>query len=266
MSTPAYHSVVVGGTFTAGDINQFVGTHAATIINQGVSQVGNTAANVNSFPTYNAGSQWIAQPFTTAGGQTTITRIELALSGTGTSFDTTLEIRTNNAGKPSNTVLWSCTLPAEVFGASLVYISVPCYLTGLTAATVYHIVLDGTTSATNYDNWGATAIIGGNNSWKSPNGTGTWTTLGVTQQFNVFNGTNGVTRNIIEDSPAAGPPARWTSIDYTNAIMSAITGTYPPNAARDGNSVPTIVREFCGGVRSVRSLNYNSASQLTSVA
>ena len=263
MSVPTWHAPVNTNAFSAGDITQFLATHPAAFLYQGTSQVSYIVASSASQNT-NTGTaaQWLAQPFSTAAAQTTITRVELALNGSGTFADTTLELRTDNAGVPSNTTLWSCNVPADFFASSAVYLSVPCNITGLVASTKYHLVLDGTASTANYDTW-VTAATSVNAGLKSASGTGTWTTVSTTFLFNVFNGTNGVLRNTYEDSPAAGPPARWTGLDYANTTRVVSTGALPTNAARDGNSVPTIVREVCGALRSVRVLGYSSG-QLTS--
>jgi hypothetical protein len=265
MATPGYHSPIVGSPYSVSDVTQFLGTHAATLLNQGLSKVSYIVASSASQSTNTgAAAQWLAQPFTTAALQTTITRIELALQGSGTFADTTLELRTDNAGVPSNTILWSCNIPADFIASGAVYLSIPCNVSGLTAATKYHIVLDGTASTTNYDTW-VTAVTSVNAGLKSASGTAAWSSVATTFLFNVFNGTNGALRNIVEDCPAGGPPARWVGLDYANTTRVVATGALPTNAARDGNSVPTVVREVCGVLRSVRTLTY-TAGVLTSVA
>jgi hypothetical protein len=256
MPTPNYNAPTVGSTFSAGNINQFLGSHAATLLNQGTSKVSYIVA-VTSQQNSNTGAaaQWIAQPFSTVGGQTTITRVELSLYGNTPGFDTTLELRTDNAGVPSNVVLWSCNIPADFQNnsawATATGLSIPCNITGLSASTKYHLVIDGTSNTTQFARW-STAATSVNNGLKSASGSGSWTSVASTFLFNVFNGTGGVVRNIIEDCPAGGPPVRWVGMDYTNST-------------RDGYSTPTIVREVVGALRSLRTLSYSSGS-LTGVA
>src|ERR1700733_1546423 len=109
-----WHAVASGGTQSAGDITQFLATHGCALLYQGVSQVADTTTTTGNLGT-NTGSaaQWVDQPFTTGASQTTITRIELWLSAQGTAADTTVEIRTDSGGVPSNTALFTITLPLE---------------------------------------------------------------------------------------------------------------------------------------------------------
>lgn len=224
-----------------------------TYLNQGTSQVSYLVTSTGGQNT-NTGTaaQWLAQPFSTASSQTTITRIELNIKNIGGGADTTVELRTDSAGSPSNTILFSCPLPLDFQpSTTAAWISIPCNVTGLTASTKYHIVIDGTSiSTTQYCRW-STAATSINAGLKSANGTSAWTSVATTFLFNVFNGTGGVLRNTIEDCPTVGPPARWTGLDYTVA-------------SRDGNSVPITLRETVGTLRSIRTLAYASG-QLNSV-
>src|ERR1017187_1216241 len=115
MTTPNWHSVAQGQTFSATDVNQLLGTHAITYINQGATQVSYlTTAGSGSAGNNNSGAQWLAQPFTTGASQTKITRIELYLQASAaTGVDTTIEIRTDSSGAPSNTSIYSVLLPAD---------------------------------------------------------------------------------------------------------------------------------------------------------
>ena len=245
MATPPWHAVAAAGTLSVGDITQFLGTHGCSLLYQGTSQVADTTAVTGSLVT-NTGSaaQWIAQPFTTAVGQTTITRIELDLVGIGTGHDTTVEIRTDNAGAPSNVTLFSITLPLE-FETGI--ISIPINLTGLSASTKYHIVVDGTVDTSNYVavQRSATSV---NAALLSASGTGSWSSAGFTAYFNVFSGVNGVLRNTYEDAGA-----RWTTIDYTNSAAA-------------GNTTPVHIGEYTtGSLRSWRTCTFTNG-QLVSVA
>lgn len=259
MSVPLWHALAQGGTLSSSDLNQFLGDHPASFLYFGVSKVsyivaGSANANTNT----GAAAQWLAQPFTTAGGQTTITRIELNLQAVGTGADTTLELRTDNAGVPSNTVLWSCVIPADFQGAAA-YISIPCNVSGLSAATKYHIVLDGTASTSNICRWNS-AVTSVNAGLVSASGSAGWSSAGKTFLFNVYNGTNSVVRHIIEDGTTSttggvtqtnGAPAKWSGYDWTVAATA--------------NALLTTVREYCGALRSVRTLSYTSGV-LTGVA
>jgi hypothetical protein len=247
LPTPAWLAAVAGQTARAGQINQFLGTHSLALLYQGTSQVSNTASGTGVLGTNDSTrAQWIAQPFTTAGGQTTITRVEIWLSQQGTGADTTLELRTNNAGVPSNSILASTTIPADF--QTNAWISIPLNVTGLTAATMYHLVIDGTASTVNWCNVSRSTPTVVNQILFAYASTGPWTGIAATMDFNVFAGVNGVLRNTLEDGGA-----RWTGLDYSITAL-------PPTTIREytvGSSVAT-------ALRSVRTLNY-SGGQLTSV-
>ena len=251
MAVPNVHAVAVLSTFSAGDVNQFLGTHASLILRDGASKVTYTATATGNQYTYaSGGAQWLAQPFSTAVGQTTISHVDLVLAGgAGTWADTVLQLRTDDgSGNPSSTILWSCPIPADFFSSGAgVWVSIPCNVTGLVGSTMYHLVLTGTTDATNYDDW-QTAATSVNAGLKSATGAGSWSSVSATFLFQVFDGNQqGNLRHVIEDCPVGGPPARWTGVDY--------------NAAGQ----PVTIREVCGSLRSVRTLTY-IAGQLTSVS
>lgn len=254
MATPTFHAPKVNDTLSSSDINQFLTTHAASLLNQGRTQVSYLVTATGGQNT-NTGTvaQWLAQPFVTGSSQTTITRIEINIKNTGGGADTNVELRTDDgSGNPSNTILFTCSLPLDFQpSTTAAWVSIPCNVTGLTASTRYHIVIDGTSvSTTAFCRW-STAATSVNAGLKSASGTGGWSSVAVTFLFNVFAGSQGVVRNVIEDCPVGGPPAKWTGIDYTTS-------------ARDGSSVPITIRESVGTLRSIRTLAYSSG-QLISV-
>ena len=250
MAAPAWHAVAAAGAMSVGDVTQFLGTHACTLLYQGATTVSDVATVTGTLPTNTgAAAQWIDQPFTTIAAQTTITRIELWLNLAGTGADTTVEIRTDNAGVPSNVTLFSVLLPLEFLAIGGAALSIPVGLTGLSALTKYHIVIDGTASTANYVTVGRSVNVASEQVQVSASGTGGWGTGGLyTCYFNVFAGVNGVLRNTYEDSGA-----RWTTIDYTNSVAN-------------GNTTPVHIGEYTvGSLRSWRTCTFTNG-QLTSVA
>ena len=252
MATPNLHAVSIGNNFSAGDINQFQGTHAVTYIYHGASQVSYTTGapgGSGAFQTNTGSANWIAQPFTTTGALAQ-GRIELYLAeATGTGVDVVMEIRTDSAGIPSNTALWSITIPQDFLTTSSAIISIP-FVAALSATTKYHVVLDGTLSTTNFIKWSrnTTSV---NQAVFSSTGTGGWGLTGFTALFNVWGTNAGVLRHICQDI-TANVPAGWLGYDYTNTV-------------RDGSSVAVTVREIVGVQRSVRTLTYSSGA-LVSIA
>lgn len=245
MANPVYHAPKTGDAYSAGDVTQFLASHPATILYNGTAAVtGAASASGNLGTNTGAATQWVAQPFTTIGGQTTVTRVELDFLIQGTGADLTIDLRTDNAGNPSTTVLVTTTFPLEFEPGSAALISVPLNITGLSAATKYHIVVNGTASTTNYCNL-KRGTTSGSAALTSSNGT-SWASAGVTLLFNVYQGINGVPRNLWCDSGSL-----WAGYDY--AMGSA--GTSGP---------PTTERVYCGTFRSLRTLTY-SGGLLTTV-
>jgi hypothetical protein len=242
MSTPAWNAVVVGSPFAAGNINQFLGTHDVNAyIYQGVSTLDGVSSGTGTVYT-NSGSaaQYIDQPFTTAVGQTTLTRIDIYVgANVGDGADTTIGIYADSGGAPTGTALASYVLPKE-FDLNG-WVSMPFGLTGLSASTLYHILIEGTTDTSNYSGFADGTTINAA-AQTSPTGIGgTWTTLGKELAYNICAGTNGLLRNTIEDGGA-----RWVGLDYTAEKL-------------------TTIREYNGTFRSVRTLTYTGGI-LTSVA
>ncbi|MGH7723407.1 MAG: choice-of-anchor R domain-containing protein [Candidatus Dormibacteria bacterium] len=264
MTVPVRHSVAQGTTFSAGDVDQALVSPACTYIYQGTQQVagpGSSSGTVNT----NTGSapRFITQPFTTAGGQTSISRVEFSVLLGGSGADVTVGLYADSGGNPGAQVASSpvVTLPLDFVAAGAAYVSFPFPVSGLSAATLYHLVISGTTSTTNFLSIqdGATT---GTAAKTSPTGVGgTWTGIALTTLFRVFSGSNGVLRHTFEDAAGSFPvPQRWTGLDY--ALGSA--GTSGP---------PTTVKEItllAGGVsagctRSLRTLSY-TAGQLVGAA
>jgi hypothetical protein len=238
-------------------VNQFLGTHAVNaFLYQGTSKVTGAVSTTAQLGTNTgAAAQYIDQPFTTAAAQTTVTRVDLTATLVSTGADTTVGIYADNgSGKPTGAALASCFLPLDFIPASAGVISIPFGLTGLVAATMYHIVINGTASTTLYETFSEGATVT-NAAQTSPTGVGgTWTTAGKTLVFVVWAGNNGVLRNTLEDSGA-----RWTGLDYAQ------------NASFPNSGPPTTIKEFtigttnARGLRSLRTLAY-TAGILTSVS
>lgn len=227
-------------------MNQFLGTHGVGLIAyQGNLKVtGAAAVNATLDTNTGAAAQWIAQPFTTIALQTTVTRIEMMPTLVGTGADLTIDIQSNAAGSPSGVVLATITFPKEFQPAGATYVSFPLNVTGLVAATLYHIVVHGTASTTNF----ARFQLGNQNLSRtqiSSNGV-TWanSTLARTAMFNIYADVNGLLRNTYEDSGA-----RWTGFDYA------------------ANSGPlSTIREYTGALRSSRTITYGASGLPTGIA
>ncbi len=266
-ATPPYHAPVANSHVQASDVGQFLGTHSAMLIYQGqeyIAETGTTLGHIGS----NTGSapQWVAvQAKLSNSAPLGISRIELYLASAGTGADITVELRPDNGGVPANYAAWSITVPREFMTPGTQVISIPVNVLnasvdipgepptggslqfGAAGTFNFWIVIDGTADTANYCEVGTNTAY--TNAFTSADGLTGWTSQGanINVQFAVYYGVNGVLRNTYEDYGA-----RWTAIDYTNS-------------GRDGNTTPTVIREYTGAFRSVRTLGFTNG-QLTSVA
>lgn len=207
----------------------------------------------------NAGPVYLDQPFTTAGGQTTITRIEIFCQQNGVGSDTTIGIYADSAGSPTGSALAQCSLPSDFQANGSTSVSFPFNLTGLVAATKYHIVIAGTSDTSNIAIVNIGVLTGSALQYNFLGVGHTWTAGTSTVMFKVYSGVNGVIRNIAEDGTTVttggivatnSSPARWIGIDY--AMGSAST-----------SGPPTTLREYTGALRSVRTIAYSSGLPTT---
>lgn len=138
-------------------------------------------------------AQDLAQSFSVS-STLSLTDLKLVLRKVGNPANATVRITTDNAGRPSGTILASGTVSSPLVSTS--YGLVDITLTAspvLTAGTTYWIVIDSNTSASNYYMIGANtnyangqAKIGryGNNSWNNT------TPVGLDAYFEIYIGQN----------------------------------------------------------------------------
>lgn len=266
---PVWTAATNGQPAQAAQINQFLGTHPCTFIYQGAINITNgvsvatgyeaqSAARVGTVNTNTgAAAQWVAQPFTTGGSLSTSTRVILVWNSTGTGADTTIQIRTDSAGLPSNVVVSSITVtfPAEFQGSSvMVSAALPLAANVLAVTTKYHIVISGTASTTNIAGLDYSALAT-NRYLVSPTGTSGWVNGAAnnTLVFAVMQGTTGILRHTWEDGGN-----RWVELGHGGSAFTNATATVSPiTDIRDytvGETTPA------GDAHSLRNLNYTSGA------
>lgn len=145
MATPVWQAAGVAGAPQAAHINQYIGTHASTMVYQGVSFSSETTAGSG---TVQSNTAWIAQSFTT-GSNTTVGRIAPTVAVTGGPV-MTVEIQSDNAGAPSGTVLVSTVLPPGWGNAVATAQSIPLPVAALSASTTYWFVAQMAGDASDY--------------------------------------------------------------------------------------------------------------------
>lgn len=260
MPNPARHAIdsahAPADPYNASDVNQFLGTPASALLYQGKIGATGPAAVTTYDGNYNVAPQFLDQPFVTAAGQTSITRVELMpfLNNAGT--DTLIGIYADAAGVPTGAALGTCELPLDFVPAGgSVYLSLPFNITGLIAATKYHIVIAGSPSNVNWIDFRAGVTTGNAATANGVGVGGAWVSVGNTLMFNVFYGVNGALRHIIEDAGAA-----WHGLDYATAAGTS----GPPSIVKDyttGNASSPVPK----ALRSMRTATYTNGI-LTSVA
>lgn len=242
MPTPTWLAATTGQATKAGQVNQFLGAHAATLVYQGAQTAAQSTAGTGGT---NSNSLWIAQSFTTAVGQTAIGRVAPTFSITGTpTTPLTVAIYASSGGAPSGSPLVTTLLPQEFLSGTPTVRSIPLPCT-VTASTTYWIVTQADGDPSNFYTWSKSNQVSGAST--STNGT-TWTAQAYGLLYQVFDQT--VTPPIKHTWEDTG--ARWTSfgVDAFNRYTSLFEFTQGQTAT--------------GYLASVRTLAYTSGV-LTSV-
>jgi len=173
-----------GGTIT-GDATVAIST-SATADQQWTTQnssfnVGDTTAHVD-----------VAQSFKPSQGAT-LAKVSLMMKKNGTPGDITVKIVTDNAGKPSSTVLATGVIPASVYTASVFGFgdTVLDMTPALTANQTYWIIAIMPVDASNYFKWGlntgggyANGAAKYSSNWSAPSPT--WTSITGDLDFKMY--------------------------------------------------------------------------------
>lgn len=232
MSTiPTYLSATVGQPGIAGQVNQFLGAHNATLVYSGAAL---TSSQTTGSAVY-AGtqSQYLSQSFTTGSSQTTISQVWLQVSVVGGSPITAttgplqLSVYADSGGFPTGNALATTS-----FGETFIYSSgfwtvflLP--LTGLTPSTSYHLVTNPVGNATSYYVWQQSNQTGGVAT--SPDNV-VWTSQPYGLMYQVYDQTStGLITYVVEDSGA-----RWASYTYNAQNLPATATEYTVD--QTGNS------------------------------
>lgn len=224
-TTPTWQAAVAGQPPQAAHINQSLGTHSSVFVYDGTTRASQTTAGAT---TTNTNGTYLAQSFATVAGQTTLGFVAISLTTTTTSGSllspATVQLRTNNAGAPSTTVLTSTTVTAEFAntysgGVTTFRIGVPLPTTGLTASTTYWLVVPAVGNASNNFTWFRSNQTSGAST--STNGT-TWTAQAYGFTYAVTDLTaNGQLRSLYDDAGA-----RWTWYTYGTGNQPNLTFEY----------------------------------------
>lgn len=251
-TTPIWLAATSGQQGNAGQVNQFLGTHASTILYAAVQTAAQTTAGSASTST---NGLYLAQSFTTAAGQTAIGYVTVPVTTTTTSGSSlatsTLSLYANSSGAPTGSALVSTTLTAEYAhsasgGTPTVSVLYPLPITGLTAATTYWLVLAAAGGVSNSYTWYRSNQTSG----ASTSTTGTsWTAQTYGFLYKVFDQTASGLQVATRDDSGA----RWTATTYTALNQISTYAEY------------TAGQTSAGYLQSFRTFSYTSGL-LTGVA
>lgn len=232
MATPNWLGASSNSAPQANQVNQFLGTHASTVIYTGTSQGSSTTLAGSAT---NSNGLYIAQTFTPGSNQT-IQRWILTLAVTGSPNPLIFSIQTNNAGAPSGTILTSTTIPAQFVAGSAGQLSVPTGAAALTSGTQYWFVFNAVGDVSNFYSVSRTTAASGAST--SPNGS-TWTAQAYGLYYQRFDAS--VVTPIVHTYEDSG--VRWTTLGV-NATSRALTSLNEYTVAQAANDYVSSVRTF----------------------
>jgi hypothetical protein len=201
MATPAWLAATATQPGQSGQVNQFLGTHAASIIYTGATIASQTTTGSGNS---NTNATWLAQSFATGVGVSAVGRVRLMLGFTGSPTPLTVSLYANSAGAPTGSPLVSTFVPTNYLtgGGSTVSIPLPV---SVSASTTYWIVLPAVGDASDFYQWfksnqtsGASTSTNGT-SWTAQTYGFLYTTIDQTPTFPLV--------HTWEDSGA-----RWTTV------------------------------------------------------
>jgi hypothetical protein len=240
MPTTTWLAATTGQPPLAQQVNQLLVTHPFQNIYTGTQTASATGGSGNS----NTNGLWLAQSFTTAGGQTAIGYglIQVFPSPSTSSSTklgpTTVSIYTNSAGAPG-VPLVTATLTTEYSNVTPLDTIVPLPVTGLTAATTYWIVISAAGNSSFSYTWNKSSAVTGAST--SPNGSA-WTAQAYGFRYQIFD------QSLIQPLAATWEDsgARWTAYYYNSNGTITQFGEY------------TSGQTTLGYTQSIRSLSYSS--------
>lgn len=234
MAAPAWLAATAGQQAVAGQVNQFLASHATAYVYQGAEQA-SAAAGSGSV---SSDGLWIAQAFTTGSSQTAAGRILVTAAVTGSPVPWALSVQATSGSAPSGTALASVQVPAEFMSGTAASVQVILPVSGLAASTGYWLVAEAAGDASDYFSWSKSAAASGAST--SPDGT-TWTAQPYGLAYAVYD------QSAI--LPLAGTwedsGARWMSLASTGGQVTGI-------------SEFTAGQTAAGYTASVRALSYSS--------
>ena len=185
--------------------------------------------------------------FTTGSGKTEATRLELDVAIDGAGTDLTIEVRGNDFnpdGSAEGTLLGTIVVPVEFLPASQGYWYIPLNISGLTAATVYWVIVKKTGDATNHVHLYSKGSEkdAAHKCYKRSGDTGAWIDLSDSIRFKVFEGTVGVPVHEIYGTNG------HVTLEYTDGVPTKQYYYMPPSDGAAGGIRDIMTISYSGGV------------------
>ena len=244
-ATPNWLGATSGSLPVAGQVNQFLGTHAAQYLYAGALQA--SQVTLGSTETASNGL-YMAQSFTTGASQTAVGYVSMPLGSTNASGSNlapiTLSLYANSGGAPTGSPLVSVTATTEYMylasggGTASTFLLYPLPAT-VTASTEYWLVTAPVGNSTFHYHWYQSNQTSG----ASTSTTGSsWSAQAYGLAYKVYDqSATGLLTATWEDSGA-----RWTALTYTALEQIATLAEY------------TVGQTAAGYTQGFRTLTYSN--------
>jgi hypothetical protein len=244
---PTYLAASPGSNAAAGQVNQFLGAHNASIIYSGAA--GNAQATGAGVFQSTSGT-WLSQQIATVSGQTTLAYVLVQVSVVGGSPTLALvpslsvALYSDVGGLPGVS-LASASVSGQYVYSQPFWVTVPLAATGLSPSSTYHLVLAAAGTAGHYYTWQQSNQTSG--AATGSDGVN-WALGSFGFMYQLFQqGTGGQPQFLWEDSGQ-----RWVQLSYN--ALGQLTGIAESTGSQAG-----------GVFSSTRSLTYTNGL-LTGVA
>ncbi len=241
MAAPAWLGAAAGQQGLAGQVNQFLATHAVTWVYAGTQASAQSSAGSGS-----AGSNglWIAQSFTAGPGQTAAGYVVLTLGYAGSPSPWSISLQADNgSGAPSGTALVTAQVPREFLSAGGGQVPVMLPAAGLSASGRYWIVAAAQGDAGDYFTWSKSSQSSGASA--STDGAA-WTAQPYGLLYQVYD--QSPVMPIAGTYEDAG--ARWTARSYTASGVLAGISEYTRGQTAAGYTAVTRTLAYAGNLLS----------------
>lgn len=219
MATPTWLAATAGQVGRPGQINQFLDTHTSQWVytgNLAVQQATGAALYQST------AAQYLAQTFITGSSQTAIGRLALQISTVGGSPVTatitplTVSLYASQFGLPTGSAITTVSLAEPYVYSQPFWVSVPMFVTGLTASTPYWIVVGIAGTGSAYYVWQESNQTAG--AATSTDGV-TFTATAYGLMYQVYDTTGGgQVLGMVDDGGA-----RTVTFTYTGASLTGLT-------------------------------------------